>query len=313
MSPPRALLLLALPLAACSRCGRGPEAAAGPKPVALVNGEAVSAEVLRRELALGRAAGEGEAPTPAVRRRVLDDAVDRLLLLQEARARGVAVAAEDVERAMARTRADYPGSHFDDLLAQEKLSAAELRVQLRERLTVERLLAAQVLPQVSVAEADVRRHYDEHPAEFDEPQRVRARQVVLRTREEAAKVRDELRRRPQTFPEVASRASIAPEGKNGGDLGLFGKGSGMPEVFDVCFRLPLLHISEVTPSPYGFHVFQVTERKPAARRPFDEARAGIRERLLREARARAQEEYLAGLRRRATVQTDERALDALAP
>jgi peptidyl-prolyl cis-trans isomerase C len=313
VSPPRALLLLAVALAACGRCGGGPEAAAGPKPVALVNGEAISPDMLRRELALGRAGGDGEAPTPVVRRRVLDDAVDRLLLLQEARAKGVTVAAEDVERARARTRADYPGTHFDDLLAQEKLSAAEVRAQLRERLTVERLLVAQALQQVSVTDADLRRHYDEHGAEFDEPARVRARQVVLRTREEAAKVRDELRRRPQSFPEVARRASIAPEGQNGGDLGFFGKGSGMPEVFDVCFRLPLNHVSEVTPSPYGFHVFQVTERRPAARRPFDEARAGIRERLLREARARAQEEYLAGLRRRATIQVDEKALASLAP
>ena len=37
-----------------------------------------------------------------------------------------------------RLRAEYPGTHFDDLLAQEKLSATELSARLRDQLTLER-------------------------------------------------------------------------------------------------------------------------------------------------------------------------------
>jgi len=284
--------------------------------VAVVNGEAVTVEALRRELQADRAGApgpEGEPPSPALRRRILDDAVDRLLLLQAARERSVAVGPEQVEQALLRLRADYPGSHFDDLLAQEKVSATELKARLREQLTVERLFADQVFPRVQVAEDEVQRWYDGHGPDFDEPERVRARQVVVRTREEAVRVREELRRRPLSFPEVARRASLAPEGRNGGDLGYFGKGSGMPEVFDVCFRLAPQQISEIVPSPYGFHLFQVTEKKPAGRRSLADARAEIREKLLREKRARAQEEYLAALRQKARVTIDQKALDALAP
>jgi peptidyl-prolyl cis-trans isomerase C len=283
--------------------------------VAVVNGEPLPPEALRRELQLGRggSGAEGQATSPEARRRVLDDAVDRLLLLQEARARSLVVGQDQVERAFLRLRADYPGTHFDDLLAQEKLSAAELRGRLKEQLTIERLFAEEVFPRVQVSDEEVRAWYDEHAAEFDEPERVRARQVVVRTREEAARVRDELRRRPQAFAEVARRASIAPEARSGGDLGYFDERSGMPEVFDVCFRLPLLQVSDVTPSPYGFHVFQVVERRPAGRRPFAEARAGIREKLLRERRGRAQAEWVTALRHKARIEIDQRALDALAP
>jgi len=309
---PQSLLLLLLASAACGRCGRS-EQAAPPPAVAVVNGEPISAEALRRELALARGAGEGEPPASELKKRTLDDAVDRLLLLQEARARKVSVPPDEVESALLRLRADYPGTHFDDLLAQERLSAAELRARLRDQLAVEQLFAAEVFPNVRVSDDEVQRWYDQHLAEFDEPEQVRARQVVVRTREEAVKVREELRKKPQAFAEVARRASIAPEGKRGGDLGYFGLGSGMPEVFDVCFKLPLQAISEVTPSPYGFHLFQVTERKPAARRPLAVAREDIRERLLRDRRARGQEEYLAGLRGKARLQIDQKALDALAP
>lgn len=286
------------------------------RPVAVVNGEPISAETLRRELALGRAGDPGvkaEPPTPELRRRVLDGAVDRLLLLQAARARQLVAGPEQVERALLRLRSEYPGTHFDDMLAQEKLSAAELSARLRDQLTLERLLAEEVFLRIAVSDDELRRWYDEHATEFDEPEQVRVRQVVVRTREEAVRVRDELRRKPQSFADVARRTSIAPEAKSGGDLGFFGKGSGMPEVFDACFTLPLQKVSDVTPSPYGFHVFQVVERRPAARRPFADAAPSIREKLLRERRTRVQEEYVAGLRQKAQITVDPKLLDALTP
>lgn len=314
MPPLAFFVVLLLALTACGRCGQA-ERPAAPRPIATVNGEPVTADALRRELAADRG-GSFEAGAPgsaALKRRVLDGTIDRMLLLQEARARSIAADKDQVERSLLRLRADYPGTHFDDLLAQEKLSAAELRIRLREQLTLEQLLAKEVFPGIQVTEADAQRWYDEHLSEFEEPERVRARQVVVRTREEAVRLREELRRRPSSFAEVARRASIAPEGRSGGDLGYFGRGSGMPEVFDVCFKLPLLVLSDVTPSPYGFHVFQVTERKPAGRRSFADAKAGIHENLLRERRAEAQEKYLRSLRQRAQIEVDDQQLDALTP
>ncbi|GEJ57663.1 peptidylprolyl isomerase [Anaeromyxobacter diazotrophicus] len=314
---PAALTLAALAAAGLAAgCGRGGDrsAAAGPKPVATVDGEPISAEALRRELDHARAqGGEGGSPDGVLRRRLLDDAIDRALLLQEAKARSIAIGQDQVERALLRVRSEYTGSHFDDLLAEERTSEAELKAKLRDQLTVERLFAEQVFPKAQVDPAEVARYYAEHPQEFEQPQQVRASQIVVRTREEAQKLRDEVRRRPQSFAEVARRASMGPEAKEGGDLGWFGKASGMPEVFDTCFALPLQAVSQVTPSPYGFHLFKVTARRPAQRRPLDEVRPAIQERLVREKRARAQEEYLAALRARAKIHVDEQALGAVAP
>ncbi len=309
------LLLAAATLPVSCRCDRSRDAKSTPPPaVALVNGEPISAADLQRELRQsGGDASEGEGPTLAVRKRLLSDLVDRTLLLQQARARSVTVGQDQVERAFLRQRSEYPGTHFDDLLAQQRLSAAELKARLKDRLTVEKLLADEVFPQVQATEDEIQRYYAEHPAEFERPERVHVLQVVVASKEEAQKVREELRRNPQRFAEVARRVSIAPEGKNGGDLGYFGRGPPMPEVFDVCFRLPLNVISEVTPSPYGFHLFTVVDRKPAGKRPFDQARAEIARNILQEKRARAQEEYLGTLRKRAQVKINEAALAAVNP
>ncbi len=235
------------------------------------------------------------------------------MLAQQARIRGVTVGQEQVERAFLGLRSEYPGTHFDDLLAQQRLSTAELKQRLREQLVVEKLFQEEVFPRARVSDEEVQRYYAEHLSEFDQPERVRVLQVVVKTQEEAARIRDEIRRAPQKFGDVARRASISPEGRNGGDLGYFGRGSGMPEVFDTCFRLPLNSVSDVIPSPYGFHVFKVVDRKPASRRPFLEARSEIQQKLLRERRARAQEEYLETLRARAKIQIDEKALAAVVP
>jgi peptidyl-prolyl cis-trans isomerase C len=84
-------------------------------------------------------------------------------------------------------------------------------------------------------------------------------------------------------------------------------------VFDACFGMPLNVVSDVTPSPYGFHLFKVVDRKAAQRRTLEQARAQIAEKLAREKRARAQEEYVAALRQAAEIRVDERALAAVVP
>ena len=279
-----------------------------------MNGEPVSRAAFERELQQLRVGGgEGSGPTEVLKSSVLDDLVARTLLLQQARARGLEVGQDQLDRAFLAIRTEYPGTAFDDLLAQERLSVADLRARLRDQLTVEKLFREEVFSRVEVPDAEVARYYAEHASEFDEPERVHARQIVVRTREEAARLREEVRRKPATFADVASRASIGPEGKRVGDLGWFGKGQGMPEVFDVCFRLSPNAVSDVVPSPFGFHVFQVLEKKSPSSRTLEQARQAITARLLRERRGKAQEDYVAALRARAKIQIDPAAVASVKP
>jgi peptidyl-prolyl cis-trans isomerase C len=304
---------LATLLVAGCRSGTAGGESTGPAPVAVVNGEPIPRTAFERELQQIRVGGEGGGPSDVLRASVVDGLVSRTLLLQQARVRGVSVGPEQVDRAFLALRSEYPGTAFDDMLAQERLSVVELRARLRDQLTIEKLFREEVFARVQVSDEDVAAWYAAHPDEFAEPERVHARQIVVRTREEAVRARDEVRRKPASFEAVASRASIAPEGKRGGDLGWFGKGQGMPEVFDVCFRMPPKAISDVIPSPFGFHVFQVIEKKPPSRRTLEQARPAIAARLLRERRARAQEDYVAALRAQANVQIDPTATAPVKP
>jgi peptidyl-prolyl cis-trans isomerase C len=310
------LALLALLAAGCDRCqgARPPKAAPGPKAVAVVNGEPVPAEALERELREAQAGTAGAGSDGEVlKKRILDELVERTLLLQQARARAIVVGQDQVERALLRVRAEYPGTHFDDLLAQERLSQTELKSRLREQLLLERLFETEVFPQLQVSAQEVEKYYGEHARDFEDPEAVHVQQIVVASKDEALQLRDKLRKNPQSFAEMARKSSIGPEGKTGGDLGMIGRGSGFPEVFDVCFTLPLNSISEVTPSPYGFHLFRVVEKRPAQRRPLEKASPEIHEKLLRTKRAQAQAEYVAALRQRAQITLDERAIASVTP
>ncbi len=312
-----ATAILATALAAgCGRCQGPPkpQSAPAPRAVAMVNGEPVPAEALERELREAQAGTAGASPgVDLLKRRILDELVERTLLLQQARKRAIVVGQDQVERALLRVRAEYPGTHFDDLLAQERLSQTELKARLKEQLVLERLFESEVFPQIQVTPDEIARYYGEHPQEFEDAESVHVLQIVVATRDEAVQLRDKLKKNPQSFAEVAKKSSIGPEGRNGGDLGLIGRGSGFPEVFDVCFTLPLNQISEVTPSPYGFHLFKVVERRPAQRRPLEKAAPDIREKLLREKRAKAQAEYVAALRQHAQITLDEKAIASVTP
>ena len=127
--------------------------------------------------------------------------------------------------------------------------------------------------------------YRDRRDELTLPQRVRLRQVLTQTREEAEAARAELAAGAD-FADVARRYSEDPSAPFGGAQGELGR-EDLPEEFaDVIFGLEPGEVSEVLEADYGFHIFQVTARLPGRVVPFDEAEQ-VLSREVREERVRA--------------------------
>lgn len=145
----------------------------------------------------------------------------------------------------------------------------------------------------------VREFYDQHPERYKQPERVRARHLLLRvppdaSEEQLAGVRaraDAALARIQAgedFAAVAGELSEDPGSKaQGGDLGFFARGQMVPAFEEVAFALEPGKTSEVVKTDFGFHVIRVEERKAAEERSFDDAAREIAEELVREERGRA--------------------------
>jgi peptidyl-prolyl cis-trans isomerase D len=206
----------------------------------------------------------------------------------------------------------------DDLLARKLarlltagviVSEAEVRDALRDQTTavslaVVRLNAgappeglevdpAQVERLLSEEADAVRQEYERRRSEFDRPEEVRARHVLVRVAEDApepdverARQRiEELRARIEggaDFADVALEASEDPGSKEqGGDLGFFPRGRMVKAFEEAAFSLEPGALSPVVRTPFGFHVIRVEERRPPVVIPFEEARQEIARELVR--------------------------------
>ncbi len=173
--------------------------------------------------------GEGWQGVGAnVTSRLLDQYLDRLVVLETSRRRDVAA--------------------VSDPLA---LGPAEMQWLLDE------LCGAPPEPdKAEIAEEVAGRLEEVRPA------RAHVRQLLVDTVEEALAARQRLAA-GEDFIELSREVSRAPNAADGGELGFFDQGSLTPEIDEVIFSLEVGSFSEPVQGPSGYHVFQVLEVVPS--------------------------------------------------
>ena len=62
------------------------------------------------------------------------------------------------------------------------------------------------------------------------------------------------------FADLAKAHSKCPSGRQGGDLGSFGRGAMVPEFDQVVFSAPVGEVQGPVQTQFGFHLLEVTSR-----------------------------------------------------
>jgi peptidyl-prolyl cis-trans isomerase C len=88
----------------------------------------------------------------------------------------------------------------------------------------------------------------------------RASHILVKTEDQAKQILKRLAD-GEEFGKVARRFSSCPSGKNGGDLGWFGKGMMVPEFEKVAFDEEVGRVVGPVKTQFGFHVIKVTGKK----------------------------------------------------
>ena len=212
---------------------------------------------------------QGGAPLdPTVRAALLDRFLEERVVVLEARARGLVSAPSTPEQEEAAAR---------KLLADEGLSG------------------------VDVGDEEVAAYYEAHPEEFQSPETVALRQILVPTLNEARDVRRRLLKDPRSFPALAQTLSRAPEASAGGLMGSFARGQ-LPAALDrAAFALAPGQVSEPVQTPFGFHVLRLDAKQPSRQPTLEESRDEIRSRLRREKVDGNIQHFVAGLMARAKV------------
>jgi len=168
------------------------------------------------------------------------------------------------------------------LLLHQAVEQGLITAGTAPRRAVEALLAGAGLEEPGPAEVEA--HYLRHRADFQRPARVRLRQILVEERSTAEAARQAILG-GEAFTAVARRLSrdpAAPRGVVGGEQGELARDDLPPAVADVVFGLAPGAVSDVVGAEYGFHLFQVVEKLPAAQVPLAEAEPEVRTRLRRE-------------------------------
>lgn len=91
-------------------------------------------------------------------------------------------------------------------------------------------------------------------------QSVRASHILVNTKEEATFIKSKIDK-GESFEAMAKKYSKCPSGKNGGDLGYFGKGDMVPSFENAAFDLPIGKVSEPVKTQFGWHLIKVTDKE----------------------------------------------------
>lgn len=90
--------------------------------------------------------------------------------------------------------------------------------------------------------------------------KVKASHILVKTEEEVNKLVEELANGAD-FAELAQQVSLCPSGRQGGDLGFFGKGMMVKPFEDAAFALEVGEISAPVETQFGWHLIKLTGKK----------------------------------------------------
>lgn len=253
----------------------------------------------------GETLSEDQSPAERqlLQRRLLAQLIDRELVLIEAENRGVAITPAELDAELIGLRGDFDKDSFQDVLRSSGQDPEQWMEQLKMRLLTEKV-AEQVTAEVAeVSDEEVTAYYRANLDEFQRPEQLRARQILVPTREEAEQALARLEQ-GEKFADLAREISLSPDRENGGDIGFFARNQLPVEFDDVLFTLPVGRISDPVASPYGYHLFLVEEKRKKGLEPLSSAKRELRERLHSEKKEQAFSEWLQELRKQTPVQID---------
>lgn len=317
------ILSVLLFLAACgsgdSQAASLPPVESDGNPVAVVNGREVSRSLFERQLQqqmqMYQAQGmQINAEQQAMlEEQLVDQLIARELVLQDGAARGIAPSAEDVQAELDAIRAQFPSEEaFEEALAQQNLTLAEIERNIAEQIIIEEILESDVLADARVDEAAAREFYDENPSFFETPDQVRASHILVLTQgatdDERAEARETIEmilgrlQDGESFEELAQQYSEDGTAQRGGDLGFFGRGQMVGEFEQAAFNLDVGQTSGIVETQFGYHIVRVTDRMDAGIQSFDEVQGQIEQFLGQEQQQNAFESYIERLREAADIE-----------
>ena len=258
---------------------------------------------------------------------LLNELIDDQLLTDRAAQERIAITEAEVDHQVATLSSPYSPDQFQKKLADEGLTPAALRDQLRHILLIDKLMEHDLKGQIKITPAEIDAYYQQHQAQFNVPEtRYHLAQILVTVahepaahnlkRSDAVGRQDALRKvlmierdlkSGQDFTRLAEEYSEDPAtSSGGGDMGYLTASSiaANPPLRLAVDAMRVGQVSGVVRDQKGdFHILELLGREEAGQRPISDAavRKTILDTLTSERERVLKSAYLENLRNRAKV------------
>lgn len=325
-------------------------AATLPPVVAIVNGQSIPTKLYEMYLKNGQEglgldpnSEQGRQKLDQLREGIVSELIDRTLIAEEARRRGLSIPPERMAAAERRAITELGGTDlggdqkYDAYLNEHHLSRDEYREVVRGQI-YGAMLREDLNKGLSVSDEEVKTYYEAHrnDQDFQKPELVTAAHILIAARPNqitqqlereknlsgealAAAVRTEMERRRQRADDLRRKAAAGSDfaalarqssddagtRARGGDLGSFGRASHPAGFDDAALALKPGAVSAVVQTDFGFHVIKVSAHEPARTQTLAEAAPEVRRRLTTIREAEKLTGWLKDARRKASIRINE--------
>ncbi len=268
-----------------------------------------SHQTLRRELNDKYQGADLEQKYQQEEKTSLRDLIDQQLLVQQGEELGLSVEA-DVVKHLDRLRQQLNLPTMEALeraIAAQGMSYEDYRQQVRNQILTQMVIQREVAGRVMLDTQQVRDYYLEHREEFDRPEQVGLREILVSTQglsgdDLAAKEKKlqealEKIRKGDRFEEVARAYSDSPTASDGGNLGSFEPEKLSAAIREVVGKLRDGGVSDPLRTQQGWLVLQLVNHTAAGLQPFEAVEEEIRQKLYYDQVQPALRDYLSQLRR----------------
>jgi peptidyl-prolyl cis-trans isomerase SurA len=272
-------------------------------------------ELYRHQMAQQMPERMSERDSMALRRRVLEDLIDKSLIEGFAEKAGIEASEAEIDRAIDEVlgRAHLSEKELREALKRDNLSYEEYRSQIRDQLIKAKMIQREIRARINITDKQIEEYYLDHPDEFRAEEGVVLSHILFPLEhpptpdavetavEEATRVRGEILD-GLPFPQAANEYSRDATAGQGGWLGFFRKGSLSPEMEAGIENLQEGEVSEPVQTALGIHLLKVEERTTGDIRPLEKVKNSIQEKLYEEAAERQFEEWRKELRKNAHIE-----------
>ena len=288
------VLLLALVAVVAAACGSDEQAKSVPAgAVALVGDEPIQKADLDRLLAQAKKNYEAqkqefpEVGTPeyeTLKSTLLKGLVQQSQWEQAGAKMGVTVSDKEVDTRLEALKQQYfkgDDEKFQAQLDKDGLTVQQIRDQLRARMLSDKIYKS-VIDKVKVTDADIQAYYDNHKAQYMQPESREVRHILVKKKALADELYAKLKNGAD-FEALAKKYTEDTTSKpDGGKLTAY-KGKTAAPFDKFVFAAKVGELSHPIKTEFGWHVIEVlSDTKPAAAQPLAEAKNAISGTLLQE-------------------------------